>query len=108
MTLGGQGVFGELAGAYSVGHSDSSVLSTDKYNKLEEWMNNNKLVISPDKTHLMILDTSAHLRQQVSMIAGEFCIRTTETENLLGGQVHLTGEGKWNQHLADNKSSLIY
>ena len=57
----------------------------DKYNKLEEWMNNNKLVINPDKTHLMVMGTSAHLRQQVSMLARGFCIRPTETEKLLGG-----------------------
>ena len=113
LLVGGQGDCGELVGyvddgAYSVGHSDPDVLSrvlTDKYNKLEEWMNNNKLVINPDKTHLMVMGTSAHLRQQVSMIAGGFCIRPTETEKLLGGQVHQSL--KWNQHLADNKSSLI-
>ena len=97
-------------GAYSFAHSDPTVLSrvlTEKYNVLEDWMNNNKLVINPDKTHMMVIGTkkSAQLRQQVSMMAGGFCIRPTETEKLLGGQVHQSL--KWNQHLADSKTSLI-
>ena len=28
---------------------------TYKYNKLEEWMNSNKLVINPDKIHLRVM-----------------------------------------------------
>ena len=50
-----------------------SEVLTQKYNKLEEWMNNNKLVINPDKTHLMVLGSgkAAQGRQQVSMMAGE-------------------------------------
>ena len=42
-------------GAYSYAHNDPVVLSsvlTEKYNLLEDWMNNNMLVINPDKTHL--------------------------------------------------------
>ena len=64
-------------GAYSYAHDDPAVLSTvltNKYNKLEEWMNANKLVINPDKTHLMAMaakkDTAK--RRQVSMLAGGF------------------------------------
>ena len=84
----------------------SRVLTT-KYNALEEWMKNNKLVINPGKTHLMVLGTkkSAELRKQVSMMAGEHCIKPTETEKLLGGQIHQTL--KWNHHLVDDKASLI-
>ena len=97
-------------GAYSFPHIDPTVISrvlTEKYNVLEEWMNNNKLVINPDKTDMMVIGTkkSAALRQQVSMMAGGFCIKPTETEKLLGGQVHQSL--KWNQHLADSKTSLI-
>jgi hypothetical protein len=72
---------------------------------LEEWMNNNKLVINPDKTHLMVMGKSAQLRQQVSMVASGFCIKPSETEKLFGGQVQQSL--KWNQHIADSKSSLI-
>ena len=112
---GGGGDCGELVGyvddgAYSYAHSDPAVISrvlTEKYNMLEEWMSNNKLVINPDKTHIMVIGTkkSALQRHQVSMMAGGFCIKPTETEKLLGGQVHQSL--KWNQHIADSKSSLV-
>ena len=45
-------------GAYSYAHKDPAILSqvlTYKFKKLEEWMNANKLVINPDKTHLMVM-----------------------------------------------------
>ena len=44
-------------------------------------------------------------RQQVTMMAGNFSIKPTETEKLLGGNIHQSL--KWNQHIADSKSSLI-
>jgi hypothetical protein len=66
-------------GAYSFAHVDPTVLSrvlTEKYNMLEDWMNNNMLVINPDKTHLMVMGTrkTAARRQQVSMMAGTYVI----------------------------------
>jgi hypothetical protein len=70
-------------------------------------MNNNKLVISPDKTHMMVMGkkNAEPLRQQISMMAGNFTIRPTKTEKLLGGQVHQSL--KWNQPLTDGKTSLF-
>ena len=112
---GDVGDCGELVGyvddgAYSFAHTSPSVMSrvlTEKYNLLEQWMNNNKLVINPDKTHLMVIGKkkSADFRKQVSLMAGGYCITPSETEKLLGGHVHQSL--KWNQHLADDKSSLI-
>ena len=95
-------------GAYSFGHSDPAVVSTvlgEKYNQLEEWMNNNKLVINPDKTHIMVIGSKKAARDQISIVAGDCCIKPTETEKLLGGQIHQSL--KWNQHLAEGKSSLL-
>ena len=110
-----EGSCGELVGyvddgAYSYAHTDPVVLSrvlTEKYNLLEDWMNNNKLVINPDKTHMMVMGTKKAVlpRQQVTMMAGNFSIKPTQTEKLLGGNIHQSL--KWNQHIADNKSSLI-
>ena len=48
---------------------------------------------------------NAPLRRQVSMMAGTFCIKPSETETLLGGHVHQTLQ--WNQHISDHKCSLI-
>ena len=45
------------------------------------------------------------LRRQVTMKAGSFTIKPTETEKLLGGIVHQSL--KWNQHLTDSKVSLV-
>ena len=80
-------------------HADPRVLSdvlTGKYNQLEEWMNNNKLVINPDKTHLMVIgsDKATRIRQQVNIMAGEYCIKPTETEKLLGGHIHQSLKSK--------------
>ena len=97
-------------GAYSYADSNPAVLSrvlTEKYQVLERWMNDNKLVINADKTHLMVMGGKKFVehRKQVTMMAGEFCIHPTETEKLLGGQIHQSL--KWNQHIADSKASLI-
>ena len=96
-------------GAYSYAHRDPAVLSqvlTRKYNLLEEWINGNKLVINPDKTHLMVMGSKKIMakRQQVSIQAGGFTIRPTETEKLLGGHLHQSLQ--WNHHLSDGKKSL--
>ena len=97
-------------GAYSYASSDPIVLSnvlTQKYEKLAEWMNANKLVINPDKTHLMVMGSRKHTakRKQVSMMAGDFIIKPSETEKLLGGQLHHGLE--WKLHLRDHKGSLL-
>ena len=97
-------------GAYSYAHDDPVVLSTvltSKYNKLEEWMNANKLVINPDKTHLMVMAAKKDKakRRQVSMKAGDFTIQPTESEKLLGGHLHQSLE--WKLHIRDHKESLM-
>ena len=97
-------------GAYSYAHDNPTVLSqvlTNKYNKLEDWMNANKLVINPDKTHLMVMGSKkdAAKRKRVYMMAGVFTIKPTETENLLGGQLHQSLD--WKFHVRDHKGSLL-
>ena len=77
-------------GAYSYAHQDSDTLShvlTRKYSMLEEWVNSNTLLVNPDKTHLMVMGTKrmAAGRRAVSMQAGDFTIKPTVTEKLLGG-----------------------
>ena len=97
-------------GAFSYSHTDPSVLSrvlTEKYNMLEEWMSNSRLVINPDKTHMMVMGGKKveQSRKQITMKAGSFIIKTSESEKLLGGIVHQSL--KWNQHLRDSQSSLV-
>ena len=102
MIQGGHGSQKKLKGGRGV-----SRVFTEKYNLLEQWMTNNKLVINPDKTHLMVMGNKSMepLRQQISMMAGNYIIHPTSTEKLLGGQVHQSLN--WNQHLTDGKSSLV-
>ena len=47
-------------GAYTVEHRDPAVLSrvlSEKFKLLEDWMSDNRLVINPEKTDLIILGT---------------------------------------------------
>ena len=111
----GEVACGELVGyvddgAYSYSESDPAVLSqvlAKKYTMLEEWMHCNKLVINPDKTHLIVMGSRRHrqTRKEVSLIASGHMIKPTMTEKLLGCQLHesLT----WNYHLRDYKGSLV-
>ena len=84
-----------------------SEVLTEKYNRLAEWMSSNKLVINPDKTHLMVMGRRRHVdsRSEVSLKAGEFDIRPTESEKLLGAQLHQNLG--WGLHIRDHKSSLL-
>jgi hypothetical protein len=81
---GGDGDCGELVGyvddgAYSYAHGDPAVLSqilTKKNNLMEDWINGNRLVINPDKTHLMVMGPKkiSEKRKQVSIQAGHYTI----------------------------------
>ena len=63
MEPGGYQDCGEMAGyvdncAYSYAHSYPEVMSrvlSRKYSLIEDWLNGNKLVINPCKTHLMVM-----------------------------------------------------
>ena len=112
---GGDGDCGDMVGyvddgAYSYANSDPAIMSmvlSRKYSLLEEWLNGNKLVINPDKTHLMVMGPKkwSRKRKQVSVKAGPYTIKPTETEKMLGGHLHQSL--KWNEHLRDNKQSLM-
>ena len=97
-------------GAYSYASEDSAVLSnvlTYKYSKLAEWMNSNKLVINPEKTHLMVMGSRKHRnkRKNVRMVAGDHIIVPTESEKLLGGILHQ--ELGWGLLIRDHRASLL-
>ena len=97
-------------GAYSYAHDNPAILSdilSAKYGMLAEWMNANKLVINADKTHLMVMGkrNSEQKRKQVYMMAGEFLVKPSQTEKLLGGQLHQSLE--WSYHIRGSKGSLL-
>ena len=77
-------------GAYTISDKSSAVLSemlTKKFKMLEQWMHANKLVINPDKTHLIVMGSKKHknTRMGVNVNASGHIITPTETEKLLGG-----------------------
>ena len=90
--------------AFSYAHDDPAVMSdvlTNKYNLLQDWMHACKLVINPDKTHLMLRASkkNANKRKEVSMKVGEYIIQPSKTGKLLGGQLHQ--DLHWNHYQGD-------
>ena len=112
---GGPGDCGELVGyvddgAYSYAHSDPVILSTvltRKFNLLENWVSDNKLVINSEKTHLLVMGPKKinDKRKEVKIQAGPHTIQPTDTERLLGA--HLHESMKWNSHIRDHNSSIM-
>ena len=97
-------------GGYCCADKDPAVLShvlTTKFCKLAEWMHSNKLVLNSDKTHLLVLGSRRHinLTALVTVKAGESTIRPSESEKLLGGQLHQNLG--WASHIRDHSSSLL-
>jgi hypothetical protein len=83
---------------------------TDNYNTIAAFMNNNKLKLHGDKTRLMLLGTHSawknHLdANSISLNTGQEIIRTTECENLLGGNI--SQNLKWTNHILLNDKSLV-
>ena len=96
-------------GAYTYANHDPLILSnvlTRKFKLLEEWINDNRLVINADKTHLLVLGPKkiSEKRGLVSIKAGQFTIKPTESEKLLGCNIHQSL--KWNLQIRDHNKSL--
>ena len=112
---GGPGDCGELVGyvddgAYSYAHPDPVILSrvlTRKFQLLENWVSDNKLVINPDKTHLLVLGPKKieNKRKEVEIQAGPYTIKPTDTEKLLGAHLHESMQ--CNNHIRDHSSSIM-
>ena len=97
-------------GAYSYACKQAQVLSTvltQKYDKLANWMNSNMLVINPEKTLLMVMGSRKFncQRSQVSIKAGDYDIKPSEAEKLLGGWLHHSLS--WNLHIRGHSGSLL-
>ena len=97
-------------GTYSFACKDPLVLSntlTSKYKIIANYMENNKLVINANKTHLVVMGKSKmeNILVEVSLVAGTHTIHPSETEKLLGCHIHQSL--KWREHIQTNESSLI-
>ena len=87
--------------------ADLSRRLTEEYEKISSYMAANQLVINDDKLHLIVFANKANSkeRENVSIQAGALVIKPTTHEKLLG--CHISQSLKWNEHLIDNKESLI-
>ena len=73
-------------------------------------MNNNKLKLNSDKTHLMLLATDYAWKRKLSpnslsLNTGQEVISTTSCEQLLGG--FIAQNLKWTNHILLNEKSLV-
>ena len=79
------------------------------FNKISQYMDNNKLFLNSDKTHLMILTSSkshsSHNDYGIKLNTGSEIIEPSPEERLLGA--NLTNNFLWKNHLRDHKKSVI-
>ena len=70
---------------------------------IADYMAANKFVINADKTHLMAMASNrlAGHRNQVKIVAGDFTIRPSESQKLLG--INLQQSMNWNHQIKDGK-----
>ena len=81
---------------------------TSQYQNLAQYMANNRLVINPEKTRLVVMGTKKQdeIRDQIFVdTGGGNIINPIESEKLLGLNVHQSM--KWGNHVISNKKSLI-
>jgi hypothetical protein len=67
----------------------------------------NKIVINDDKTHLMVMAPRrlAGQRSEVKLVAGDYMIKSSESQKLLGVTLHQSMS--WNEHITDGKESVL-
>ena len=80
---------------------------TSHYKNIANYMAANKFVINADKTHLMVMAPrrQAGRRAEVSIVAGDFTIKPSDSQKLLGVTIHQSMS--WNQHIRDGKESVL-
>ena len=102
-------------GSFSIASSNLDEIESkleENYNIIADFMNNNKLKLNGDKTHLMLLSTDKAWKTKLNQNSitlqtgpGEELISTTNCENLLGG--FISQNLKWTNHILLNEKSLV-
>ena len=96
---------------YSVGSCEQVDLKEKlnrKYSGLANFMNNNRLKLNDDKTHLLLMSTQQKHRQlevtvQIETVTEN--IKPVKSEKLLG--IHIQNDLKWSEYIINNEKSLI-
>ena len=99
-----------LMAALSTNHSDLTEKLSQNYEKVSNFMNNNRLKLNDDKSHLLVFNTSNRRAKTQSLNMVEIrtptdTIRPTSKQKLLGCWVQ--DNLKWNEQLRDDDESLI-
>ena len=97
-------------GTVSFSHKDPAVIKqvlSSHFTTISEYMASNKLVINPDKTHLLVMAPRrlAARREEITLQAGEYTITPTESHQLLGIGIHQSMA--WNHHIRDAQGSVL-
>ena len=97
-------------GTVTFSHRDPAVITevlSSHFKKISEYVSSNKLVINSDKTHLMVMAPRrlAANRGEVTIQAGEYTITPSESQKLLGIQIHQSMS--WNHHVRDAEGSVM-
>ena len=97
---------------YSASDKDPKILKEKietSFIKIKNYMDNNKLFLNSDKTHLMIMSSSRshslHQDFNINLNTGSEIIEPSKEERLLGATV--TNDFLWKTHLRDHKKSLL-
>ena len=96
---------------FSMSHSDPATMSamlSEKYKLIARYMVDNRLKLNDDKTHLLVMATTAQTQTrgaQVSISTPTETIRLTSSEKLLGSWINK--DLKWSAHLRNNKDNLM-
>ena len=80
-----------------------------KYDNLSNYMGENKLVLNSDKTHILVMASSAKHRKYnnfgIFLDTGQEIIEPVQSEKLLGCQV--SNDFRWNLHIRDSEKSML-
>ena len=98
---------------YTFSHKDPAVIEEkieSQYQNITRYMQNNKLVLNSDKTHLLITTTEhkhkSHNDFNIKLNTGSEIIEPDKSEKILGGII--SNDLKWKENPRDNpKESMI-
>ena len=96
---------------YTVSSPDQDILTqklTEKYLVLADYMNNNRLKLNDDKTHLLIMTTKQKhrlLQIDVKISTPSEVIKPIKSEKLLG--IFIQDDLKWSDYIQNNDKSLV-
>ena len=97
---------------FSVSSKDPVSLSEkicEKYQDIAYYMNNNKLVLNSNKTHLLVMASSQSHRKYgnfgVTLDTGSEMIEPIHSEKLLGA--YISSDFSWNNHIRNSENSMF-